>query len=433
MMERATTRLVRSATRLLSIERDEIAAAAWAFAWFFLVLFAYYVLRPVRDTMAITSGRETIKWLFLATFVTMLPAVPLYALLVARLPRRTLVPVLYHFLSLNLFGFWLMMRFGTPSMAPWTARAFYVWVGVFGLYSVSILWSFLADVFSSERGGRLFGLVAGGGTLGALCGSVVTGQFVELLGVANLLLIPAVLLELALLCVRLLDRSSRHFGAPDPSDTGDGPRATGGGIMAGVTSVLRSRYLFRISAYLFLGTFCGSIMYCQQVEIVRTAISDDEGRTRLFANMNVVIQILSFCVQTLVTARFIRGLGLPATLCVLPLLCLAAFAGLSAAPILAVLVTVQVARQAVVYAIAEPARIVLFTVVTREEKYKTKSFVDTVVFRGGETVGGQVFGGLSSLGLSLAAIAWTMLPIAILWAALGWVLGRQGLCYARRR
>ena len=229
-----------------------------------------------------------------------------------------LVPTVYRFFALNLLVFWLMMRLGDARLEQWTAWGFFVWMGVFGLFSVSILWSFLADVFSSRQGERLFGLISGGGTLGALCGSLVASQSVRWLGVANLLLIPVVLLELSLVCVRHLGRSAGEF---DTAVRGaGGPAATGGGILAGFTSVLRSRYLFGISAYLFLATFSGTIIYCQQAEIVRAAIADDIGRTRLFANVNLAVQIITFTLQTFVTARLIRGLGLPATLCLLPLL-----------------------------------------------------------------------------------------------------------------
>ncbi|OHB75754.1 MAG: hypothetical protein A2W31_14225 [Planctomycetes bacterium RBG_16_64_10] len=424
MMERAISQLV-------PVARHEIRAVAWAFAWFFFVLLGQYVLRPVRDTMGIAGGASNLRWLFLATFLAMLIAVPVYALLVARLPRRVLVPVVYRFFTLSLLVFWLMMRLSGTGLARWTAWIFFVWMGVYSLFSVSIFWSFLADVFSSRQGQRLFGLISGGGTLGALCGSLVASQCVCWLGVANLLLIPAMLLELTLICAGRLGRLAGQF---DPASHGAGePEPTGGGMLAGITSILRSRYLFGISGYLFLATFSGTIVYCQQAEIVQTAIGDDVGRTRLFAEINLAVQVLTFGLQTFVTARIIRGFGLPATLCLLPVLSLVGFAMLGVAPVLAVLVVVEIARRVTIYGIAEPARVVLFTVVTREEKYKTKSFIDTVVFRGGDAVAGQFFAGLRGLGLGLAAIAWVMLPVAIVWTVLGWILGRHELRLAHAR
>jgi AAA family ATP:ADP antiporter len=407
------------------VERHEMAAVAWAFAWLFFALLGYYVLRPVRDTLVIAGNVRDLRWLFLATFLTMLAAVPVYSFVVARLRRRALVTAVYCFFILDLIIFWLLMRSDQPVLAVWGARVFFVWMGIFSLFSVSIFWSFLADVFSSEQGGRLFGLIASGGTLGALLGSFVAAQSVARLGVANLLVIPIILLGLACCCAWRLDRVARQFDREPESDAATGPQAIGGGILTGFTRAVRSRYLFGISGYLFLATFLGTIIYCQQAEIVKAAIPDAPRRTQLFANINLAVQIITFGLQTLATAHLVRRLGLAVTLCILPCLCLIGFIALGMAPILMVLVVVEVARRAAIYAIAEPARNVLFTVVSREDKYKTKGFIDTVVFRGGDAVAGQVFSGLRGLGLGLAAVAWLMVPVAALWGLLGWSLGRQ--------
>ena len=193
-----------STSPLQLIRPEERRAVGWSFAWFFFLLLAYYILRPVRETMGVNRGVGELKWLFLATAVVMLLTVPLYAALVARFPRRVLVPVVYHVFIVNLVLFWAGMR-ASDGTSVWLARTFFVWVTLFGLFAVSVFWSFLTDVFSSAQAKRLFGLIAAGGSLGAILGSLATGQVVVHLEddqIPHLLLISAVFLEVAIWCGR---------------------------------------------------------------------------------------------------------------------------------------------------------------------------------------------------------------------------------------
>jgi AAA family ATP:ADP antiporter len=403
----------------------ELPAVAWAFAYFFCLLSSYYVLRPVRDEMGIISGVENLQWLFTATFVAMLGAVPLFGAAAKRFHRHTLVPVVYLFFVANLLVFFALLRGGFDS--AYVARAFFVWLSVFNLFVVSVFWSFMTDLFSSAQARRLFGFIAAGGSAGAVVGPAITAALAVPLGPANLLLVSAALLLAALFCVSQLLRWSRRQ-EPQHADSEQGQYADqplGGGILNGIRLVARSRYLLGICLYIWLYTSLSTFLYFEQAHIIRASFEDSAVRTTAFAYIDLAVNVLTIAAQIFVTARLVIRFGLPVTLAVIPALLATGFAALAAAPVLLVLLGVQILRRAGNYAIAKPAREILFTVVTREEKYKAKNFIDTVVYRGGDALSGWLFAGLTSVGWGLGAIALLGIPLAAIWLLNGLWLGRQ--------
>ena len=183
---------------------QELAAALWSFGYFFTLLAGYFVLRPLRDQMGIAGGVRNLSWLFTATFLTLLIAQPLYGALVARLPRARFIPIVYHFFVANLALFWLLLTLDIEAVI--VARVFFVWVSVFNLFAVAVFWSFMADLFTSEQGKRLFGFIGAGGTAGGLLGPLITIALSVPLGPHHLLLVALVFVELAVLCVARLER-----------------------------------------------------------------------------------------------------------------------------------------------------------------------------------------------------------------------------------
>src|SRR4051794_14048939 len=159
----------------------------WSFAYFFCLLASYYILRPLRDEMGVAGGIRNLQWLFTATFVTMLAAVPCYGALVARVPRRRFIPLVYHFFVANLAIFWLLLELGVDRAL--VARVFFVWISVFNLFAVSVFWSFMADLYTSEQGKRLYGFIAAGGSAGALAGPAITTGLPKPIGVGRLLML----------------------------------------------------------------------------------------------------------------------------------------------------------------------------------------------------------------------------------------------------
>ena len=409
--------------RVVDVRPGEFSTAAVAFAWFFCVLLAYYCIRPVRETMATVIGSQWMDRLFLAVFLVMLAAVPLYGYVVSKFRRRWLVPIIYRFFSAWLLGFyWLLRQSVEPSF--WTACTFFVWVSVFNLFAVSVFWSVMADIFNGEQGRRLFGPIAAGGSLGGLVSSLFVANFGSQVGVANLLLIPIVMLELALLCSWRLNRVPTELADVDASNTAvDEP--TGGGIFEGFVSVLRSRYLLGICIFLLLGKFCATAIYLQLIAIVENEIPNVGKRAELFATENSAVQAITMAFQLVLTTQFMRYYGLRFTLSILPLALIVGFTALAWYPTLQMALFVQVMQRSLAYGVANPAREVLFTVVSREQKYKSKGFLDTVVFRGGDALSSRLYTAIANTRFGATLVTAAMIGAAIVWTGVSWTLGRE--------
>lgn len=415
--------------RLVQVEPHEARAVLWAFAYFFSLLCGYYLVRPMRDAMGIAAGVERLQWLFTATFVAMLAAVPLFGWVTSRFPRRRFLPYVYGFFAVNLLVFWALLRGGGSVHA---ARAFFVWTSVYNLFVVSVFWSFLADVFSDAQARRLFGFVAAGGTAGALTGPALAAVLARPLGAASLLLVSAGFLGIAILCVDRLAAWKAEQPGGAPEERAAEARPLGGGVLAAIPLVVRSPYLLGISLFMLLFTTASTVLYFQQAQIVRDAFATSAERTALFASVDLAVNALTLGLQVFVTGRLVRAVGVSWTLALVPLLLGAGFLALGLAPVLPVVVAVQVLRRAGDYAVTRPAREMLWVVLGREEKYKAKSFVDTVVYRGGDAVSAWAYAGLRALGLGLGGIAFLAVPVAGLWAWLAHRLGRRREALASR-
>jgi ATP:ADP antiporter, AAA family len=395
----------------------ERAAALWSFAYFFTLLAGYYVLRPLRDQMGIAGGVKALPWLFTATFVALLAAQPLYGALVARLPRTRFIPIVYHFFALNLALFWLLLTLGISTTL--VARVFFVWVSVFNLFAVAVFWSFMADLFTSEQGKRLFGFIGAGGTAGALLGPVITIGLSVPLGPANLLIVAIVFLELAVLCAHRLEAAT----ASHPGSLAR-ERRLGGGAFAALPALFRSPYLLGVGAWVSLLSFGATILYFEQANIVSATVHGAGAQTRIFASIDLAVGLLTLATQVFATGRVLGRFGVGAAAAVLPAVYVAGFAVLAAIPSLAVVLVFQVVQRWMNFAIANPARQVFFTVVGREDKYKAKNLIDVVIYRGSDALYGWVFDSLQVLGLKLAGIALWSLPVVAGWLVLSLALGR---------
>jgi AAA family ATP:ADP antiporter len=413
-------------TRLLKLEPGELAAVAWAFLYFFLLLASYYILRPLRDEMGIAGGLAKLPWVFTGTFLAMLAAVPLFGYVTARLPRRRFLPLVYGFFILNLLLFYAAFQ-----VAGWregTARAFFIWVSVFNLFVVSVFWSFMVDLFGSDQGKRLFGLIAAGGTAGAITGPALTALLAAPLGPVNLLPVSALLLAGTVPCIRQLGCWSDRQPAQPMQPAGE---PLGGSILAGLTLIVRSPYLLGIALFMLLFTTLATFLYFEQAHIVAQSFTTPAGRTRFFALLDLAVNTLTVLTQVFISARLLTRLGVAGTLALMPFLSALGFTLLALTPVLAVLAGFQVLRRAGEYALTRPARELLYTVVDRETKYKAKNALDTLVYRGGDALAGWLFAGLKALGAGLAAIAWIAVPLALAWAAVSLWLGRRQAALSR--
>jgi AAA family ATP:ADP antiporter len=440
--------LHRTLNRIVDIRPQETSAVLLGFAYFFCLLCSYYLLRPLRDAMGLVGGIGKLPWLFTATFVSMLVLVPVFGAIASRWPPRRFVPYVYRFFAVNIVGFGVLFATGVQEIH--VSRVFFVWISVFNLFVVGIFWSVLADHFKNEQGRRLFGFIAAGGTAGALAGPALAASLVVKFGVAMLTVIAALLLELAVQCFRrLADATANQIqagesesqAAPVASSALPPPRNSltqqhdtriGGGIFSGITLIVRDRYLLGIVLYMLLHTFASTFLYFEQGRIVAATLSDTVSRTRLFAVVDLAVSCLTIVLQVFVTGRFIRRFGVSAALILLPAAGLLAFAGIAAWPALFMLVAAQGIRRSVDYAIARPAREILFTVVSREAKYKAKSVIETVVYRGGDAVSGWIFAGLTAIGIGFSGVAIISAPLTAIWIGLAIWLGRRQEKQARQ-
>jgi ATP:ADP antiporter, AAA family len=416
------------------VKPDEQRALGTAFVFHFVVLASYYVLRPIRDEIGAAGGLENLPWMFAATLVAMLVANALFSVIVARLARRRFIPIAYRFFIVNLGLFFVLMRVLPAAAQIWVGRAFYVWVSVFNLFVVTVFWAFMADIFNTEQAKRLFGFVAVGGTLGAIAGGSLTAFLVQRLGAANLLLISAAFLECGAWCVRFFPTpfEGKHATA-SRDEAGSAECPIGGTIWSGIRGALRSPYLLGICGFMLLHAVTATLVYFQQADITARQFSDRAARTAFFAQLDIWVNVLTIVAQIFLAGRLLKWLGVGLTLAILPAVSLVGFLAVGTMPGLGLLAIFQVARRAMNYAVSRPAREVLFTVLSREDKYKAKSLIDTFVYRAGDQIGAWSYPLLTWLGLGFTGIFLVAAPLAAGWCALSLWLGRRQIALAIAR
>jgi AAA family ATP:ADP antiporter len=417
-MDRLLTPLLR---RLGTIEPGEERPTLLAATYFFFALASYFILRAVRDAAGVAAGTGQLPWLFTGTLLTTLVMNPVYATVVARLPVRRFIPVVYRVFIALLLGFAAIIKYGPASWEPWLGPAFWILTSIYSLFVPSVFWGFMADSFRPEQGKRLFGFISVGGTLGALAGAFLTSQLATVVGTPVLMVLSVLLLEAAVQAARRFPPSFR----PESRARDEAQQPVGGTSLAGITHVLRSPYLLGVCLYMLLFTIGSTVLYFQQAEIVGARYADREARTAFLASIDTVVQGLTVLAQLFLTARVIRWLGVGVTLAILPLVSVVGFTTLGVAGTLMVFVAFQVLRRAGEYAVTRPAREVLYTVVSAEDKYKAKNFIDTFVYRGGDQIGAWSYAGLQAIGMSVATISLCAAPESAVWLLVGLWLGRR--------
>jgi AAA family ATP:ADP antiporter len=410
------------ARSLLGARPGEERAVLLAFAYFFLLLCSYYLLRPVRDAMAANAGLERLPELFTYTFFAMLAITPLFGALVSKVRKRRLLPIVYGFFAANMFLFYLAFAADPGSIQA--AATFFVWLSVFNMFVVSVFWSFMADVFRGEEAKRLFGPIAAGGSAGAILGPILTQSLAGPIGTAGLILLSTALLLATIPCIRALGHwSVQRHGEPAGTVAG-GAEAIGGGALAGITLVMRSPYLLGIVLVLSLGATAGTFMYLELQHMAWAGYPETAARTAFFARLDLAVNLLAFVLQGFVTSRIIRRFGVTGGLVAMPLVALGTFVWLMMVPMLLPLAVSQVVRRAGEFGVAKPSREVLFTAVDPESKYKAKNFIDTVVQRGSDMMASWAHGALQAKGLLLSGFGGLSAVIMIVIVAIGVALGR---------
>ena len=422
------------AQRLADVRRDELAATLVAGLFFFCVLTALMVVRPAREALGMQRGIEAIRWLFLGTVAVTLLVNPLFGWLVSRYRRDAFVSTTYLVFAAGLLAFWALLVLAPAQVGERSGQVFYVWFSVFNLFATMLFWALMADRFSLAQSKRLFGVIAVGGTLGAIFGPWLASVLAKPLGTPALLLVAAGFLVLSVGAAAWLARlrTDRDAGAAGDATAAAERVLIGGSAWEGFRAVARSPYLLAICAYVMIVAVMATFIYFTRLQMVAALSNDLDARAATFARIDMVTQAATLLLQALVAGQLMKRLGVAATLALLPLTAALGFLGLAIAGSLAVLVAFDAAFRAVQRGIMRPARETLFTVVSRADRYKAKAFIDTFVYRAGDVAGAQTEGLLARLGMGLAALASFAVPLAMVWMALGVWLGRAQRVQAPR-
>ena len=415
--------LHRLLSKIIDVRPSEVPALAWSWLYIFSLLSSYYIMRPIRDQMGIAGGVNNLQWLFTGTLVGMLLLNLPFSYLVKTFPREKFIAISYRFFSANILLFALALYAATPEQTIWVGRIFFIWTSVFNLFVVSIFWQMIVDIFTSEHGKGLFGFIAAGATLGAIAGSAFTVSTVEHMAPGYLMVGAALMLEVAVFCVRRLSGLSSALSQRPHDDQPQQP--IGGTLLGGIRDALSSSYLLNVSLFLLLYAVTSTFLYFQQAAVVSHSFQSRAAQTAFFASVDLGVNVLTLAVQLFLTGRILKRFGVGTTLSLLPLFSVVGFGAVALLPTLSSVVAFQLIRRAGNFAIARPTREVLFTVLPREDRYKAKSFIDTAVYRLGDQLGAWSFALLTALGLGLIQVSIVAAVISGLWLANSLWLGRR--------
>jgi AAA family ATP:ADP antiporter len=414
-------RLLQVAAPIRSHERR---AVALAFACNFALLGSYYILRPIRDTVATVVGVDHLQTLFTATFVGSLAASPVYAWLASRLRLSQLLPGVFWFWFANVLLFQLLFQFAAHSR--WVAASYYVWFSVANLFMISVFWSLMVDLFTAAQATRLFALIAAGGSIGAIVGPLLTRLLVDRLRLPGLLLVAAGGFAIVIVLVyRLIGEKQRLRDSHQEVQASSLEHGLSGNPFEGFSRLFSSRYVLAQAAFILLMSWVNTVAYFLQTDLIAHAFGAVEQRTQAIADIDLVVNVATAFILVFGLGRVVRRFGVTAGLVLNPLIMLAAFVLIAFAPTVLFIQGLQVVRRVAQYAIARPSREICFTVVEQNSRYKAKNVIDTVVYRLGDVSSAWMQSGLRAAGLGMGGAVALGLAASGLWAVLARSAGRQ--------
>lgn len=424
---------------LTNIRREELPSVIAAGLFFFCVLTALQVIRPARDALGMQRGIEEIRWLFQGTLLITLFVNPVFSFLVSRYKRMAFIATTYIFFAASLVCFYLILVAAPEAIGERTGQVFYIWFSVFNLFATAVFWALMADRFTLQQSKRFFAVIAVGGTMGAIFGPWLAGRLAQPLGTASLLLISAAFLLAALvaaLAVSRLQPSAAQVataaGEPAPPSPMEGT-VIGGSAWEGFRAVFRSRYLLGIAAFALLAAVMATFIYFTRLRMVEALATSMDEQTQIFARIDFIAQSATLVVQLFLTGQLMRRVGVAFTLAILPAVALLGFIGLAVFGTIAALIAFDASYRAAQRGVMRPTRETLFTIVSREEKYKSKAFIDTAVYRGGDSVTAWLDGVIVRAGMAFVGLASVAVPLAFVGLGLGLWLGREQVRQARNK
>lgn len=407
-------------SRLAPIQPAEMAAVTAAFFLFFFMWSGYFAVRPVRETIGTIIGRDKLADIWIITSIVSVLIIPVYGAIVARIRRSVFLPWAYGVVAIVLVLTGLSLRGEAINLGA--GKFFYVFISVVNLFLLSVFWSFLLELFDRGQTKRLFGVIAAGGSAGALVGPFVSDLAVPFIGNSGVLFFGASLFVCAIFCQRWL--LGVWSARADESNRGD-DRPLGGNPFAGVTLILKSPYVLGIALFVVFISCVNTLLYFEQLRLVEEHFPALENRTQIFARFDWIVQALTLLSQVFLTGRIASKLGVKTLITFVPVIMVFAFSALALSGAFAVLTVVVIGRRALEYAFVRPGREMLWSPLDKETKYKAKNTVDVPVYRGADALSAQLNNFVAGIGFGISAVAWLGAAVAALWTLLGWWLGRR--------
>tara|TARA_B000000477_G_C6092200_1_gene228221 strand:- start:851 stop:2146 length:1296 start_codon:yes stop_codon:yes gene_type:complete len=419
MIKNTVSKFINLSTR---IKPNEIRATLLSFSFVFLLMTAYFILRPVRDAMSSDWTDTELSWLWTSTFFFSFIAVSLYGEIISRIKFNYVVPGVYVFFSISFFAFnFLSLILIDPDIIN---KIFYVWLSVFSLFHVSVFWSFISNIFSKEQAPRLFGFIASGASIGAILGPSVPILFANQVGTMNLLIIAGIILLIPVPLISWLEKIQFSELKNHKVNLDETKNTIKKDFLSGFSSLIKNPYLISISLFILFYVVMNTFIY---FELRKLLIDfDRDARTQIWASIDLIVNVLAIVTAIFLTGRITTRFGMPTTLALIPVLMVLGWLVVAISPILLFLIGLQVIRRAGNYAITKPGREMLFTLVDNEARYKVKPVIDIVVYRGGDMLTAWFYTFLTAtLGLGLSGVSIIAAAVASLWALTGLYLGKR--------
>jgi AAA family ATP:ADP antiporter len=398
----------------------------------FLILMAYYVLKPVREALILGQGSAELKSYLAAGQVAVLAlAVPYYGRLVRRFPRMRLINVVTLFFAACPVAFYLLatlhVRLGV---------VFFVWIGVFSMMIVAQFWSFANDIYTKDQGERLFAIVGFGASLGAVAGARIAEQLIEPIGVYQLMLVGAAILVAQLMVTNYVNRRGSGGVKTAAAIAPIGPPKTSGSNAFAL--VMRTRYLLLMALMLMLANWVnstgeyilGSIVKDSVSRAISTGhasgLSAEQLIGAFYSKYFTYVNALGLFLQLFVVSRVVKYLGVPKAVMILPIISLGAYNILIFYPMLTAVMAAKVAENSTDYSLNNTVRNMLFLPCTYEEKFSGKQVIDAFFVRMGDVLSAVlVFVGTAVLTLRPRQFALVNGVIVLAWLIIAWQVGRQ--------
>ncbi len=380
--------------------------------------------------MVIQNGVENIQWLLLSAAIVMIAITPVFGWLTTHFKTQQFLSVCTAFFACNLVAFFFLFEtFDALKESVWVSRSFYVWVNVFNMFIISLFWSYMNDSFSKQQAKRLFSAIAAGGTAGALTGPIITATLVEKIGLGYLLLISAGILSLTIICILKIKKlsSNHNFSNSLHRNNAQDTNSTRlkGGIFDGIKLTFKSPYLRMIAAFGIIFAIISTFLSIELATAIEKTFSSPQERTKLFSLADLAVNSLTLFLQIFITGRLINWISYKHTLLILPVVFTVGFVLIGFFPIFISLIALSIITRAGKYAILNPTSEMLFSIVSREEKYKAKNFIDTAVVRSSNVLSSWLITTLKSIGAGSSGILMLGAFLSIIWCSISlWLANR---------